>query len=731
MEWLQTTPLEATALRPMTLPANCYGEPGSRRWDVEMEPPRGGNNLGENMEAYIKLYPDPRTARGYYQSLPGAIFPLEDLTDVVVRELIKYLPPMSVIHLANMLENFRREVINNKKAFETRICPCHTEIIGNQCWRHTKSQTNLFRRLKPILLLQAEEECRPIAIEQVEELRRRIDQNNTRRDETRHYGGTEGWNRRYAKPSGLHEAMLVGNPHALAEMFPPGTIEEGIIHATIHATRDHPRKRTMINTLGLLLLRIAGAAITVHSIRMKGRLDQTQSDAMSEMIRRQGGAACQLCIEGEQQIRNPDRYNAPRWNTISSKDRGPESRLPPIPHLLNNFFVRASLLGIEEQTAKWGTTMTGAREVGEYSPDLWRVVEPYLSSTQTGEAQRPSKKPRFLISYPESPSLGMYDRGPYIEVKPRCSPIPPISHQLTGRRQPERNWRYMDYYDPSGTQSRLYQDTDQLRAVRARRLGDIEIWELDRQAAEWARHNETATPTLDGGFAPIYTDRRDLISEDEDSDTGKEAETEDTEPGEQYKTSPGEEPCSSPHSGAHAAPKDRGSDGYIRFLMPEVAETPEHWQTMIRALYSESEEYTDTESESGYSDQDMKYESGGSSETEPGSPARPEDMKYESEGSSETEPGPPAWSGDQTEDKGEPSKVKTEEPVPSKAVKAEEVDITGIRDGTCPDPQPDTWSEPESPDMWDYYLSSDGETRNYYFIEYGPRPGETKWPQKP
>ena len=45
--------------------------------------------------------------------------------------------------------------------------------------------------------------------------------------------------------------------------------------------------------------------------------------------------------------------------------------------------------------------------------------------------------------------------------------------------------------------------------------------------------------------------------------------------------------------------------------------------------------------------------------------------------------------------------------------------------------EPDPWSEPESPDTWEYYLTSDGVTRNYYFIEYGPRPGETKWLQKP
>ena len=689
MEWLETTPLDATALRPMTLPANCYGKPGSRRWDVGMEPPRGGNNLGDSMETYIKLYPDPRTARGYYQSLPGTTFPLEDLTDVVVRELIKYLPPMSIIQLANMLENFRREVLNNKKAFDTRICPCNTEIIGNQCWRHTKTETNLFRKIKPTMM---RADYKPIAIEQVEELRRRIDRSKTRRGATRHYGGTEGWNRRYAKPSGLHEAMLLGKPHELAEMFPPGTIEDGIIHVTIHAAKENPSERTVINTLGLLLLRLTGAAITIHSIRMKGRLDQTQSDAMSDLMRRQGGAACQLCIEGEQQIRNADWHNAPRWTTISNMDRSPESRLPPIPHLLNNFFVRASLAGIEEQTATWETTMTGAMKDGKYSPDIWMVVEPYLRSTRTGETQIPNRPPGSPRSYPGSPSLGSNGQGPCMEAGSKCPPIPPISHQQT---DPEEDWRYMNYYNPSENQAKTCSDPDQLRMVRRKRLGDIEWWELDRKGAEWARYNEMATYAK-----PKYTDRRDLLSEDEDSDTGKDAEKEDPESGEQDEVSLGELPKTPPNSA---------------------------WGSNHRPFFKELHSPA-AEDNNRY----MRCDSGGSSETEPGSPVRPDHMECDSGGSSETEPGSPGWSGDRTVDRGEPSKVKTEEQGHSRPIKTEKAEPTRTRNSHSPDtgshqwPETGPWSEPESQDTWDYYLSSDGVTRNYYFIEYGPGQGQAE-----
>ena len=772
---LGTTPPEATAYRPMTLPKQCYGAPGSRRWDVEADPPRGDTHLGETMEDYIRLYPDPRTAKGPYDPLLGTISPFDTLPAVVVRELIKYLPPMSVMHLANMSDRVREEVTSNNTAFENRICPCHTEIIGNQCWRHTKSETNLFRRLPTILMMREGEEGKSIAKEQVEGLRRRIDQNTIRVGNTKHYGGTEGWNRRYAKPSGLHDAMLAGNPQALAAMFPPGDIEGGIIHITVHATWDYTTwerrepMRTVINTMGLLLLRITGAAVTIHSIRMKGRLEQPQSDAMAELLRRQGGAACQLCIEGEQQITNTDRYNAPRWTTISKGDGG-RHRLPPIPHLLHNYFVRASLLGIEEQTVRWGTSMSEARKDGAYSPERWRIVEPYLCVPRTGATRTPGA----LMSYQESPLLRVFNGRPYMEVRPRCSPIPPVSRQLTGRRHPEGSWRYLDHYDPDersptgGTTSGITGETtaEQLRAVRASRLGDIEIWEIDRQAAEWARYNETATPKLNGGFTPIFTDRRDLISEDEDSDTGKEVENDGPHPV-RSGTYPVGETCSPPNS-------DSGSNGYIKFPMPEVDETPEHWQTLIRVLDSESEGHSDDGSEPEQNVHDEEYESGGSSETEPASPTQPGDAKYESGGSSETEPGSPhwsedqestrgeptkgrtkeaalsepikaeeeepnstAWSEDRTEDKGEPSKIKTEEPILSESVKTEQEEESGIWEGLVTDQQPehwsepDPWSEPESPDTWEYYLTSDGVTRNYYFIEYGPRPGETKWLQKP
>ena len=50
-------------------------------------------------------------------------------------------------------------------------------------------------------------------------------------------------------------------------MFPAGDIEGGVHHITVL----HTRQTRVVNNLGIMLLRIAGSNITIHSIRMKGQ----------------------------------------------------------------------------------------------------------------------------------------------------------------------------------------------------------------------------------------------------------------------------------------------------------------------------------------------------------------------------------------------------------------------------------------------------------------------------
>ena len=99
------------------------------------------------MENYVVQHPDPRLAKDYSEISKDPRFPIHILPQVVVRQLLDYLAPMEVIRLAYMLPNFRKEVKEARQAFEERWCPCHTQIIGNQCWLHTKDRTNLFRKL--------------------------------------------------------------------------------------------------------------------------------------------------------------------------------------------------------------------------------------------------------------------------------------------------------------------------------------------------------------------------------------------------------------------------------------------------------------------------------------------------------------------------------------------------------------------------------------------------------
>ena len=723
MKKLATTPPGATSHRPMTLPENCYGEPASRRWDVEAEPATGGIELGKTMDEYIEKYPDPRLRNVDTDEGRETFSLLKALPRVVVHELIKYLPPMAVIQLANMLGNFREEVQGNKKAFDARFCPCHTEIIGNQCWRHTKNRTNLFHKLPVFCMLNEGDEGNLIAMEQLKNKRRQMDDTFPRERGTRHYGGTESWRRRYSKPVGLHEAMLAGDTKTLADMFPPGDIEGGIVHITIHEGRI----RTVINNLGLLLMRIAGATITVHSIRMKGKLEEPHSDGMAEMISRQMGAACQLCIEGEQQLLIQDRNNVNRWNTISQQDWG-RRRIQPIPHLLHNHFVRASLLGIEEQTAEWDTTLSGARWTGDFNPKVWRVAEPYLARQSTRHRDNPPRNgpgglaEEFPMSYDESASLKRYQGCPRMMARPRYSPIPPVDRQLKGRRQPEKGWRYLDHYNPMEYTPRYTPNgevtTHLLRRVRASRLGDLSWWGVNRRCAERARYDERPTPNLWEGMIPVCTDIRSLLSEEDDTDEEMESRLEQARMDENHQDAddedsgedddPGTPRETSPHTHPTETLVDDGeeSNGYFTFPVPEVAETPEAWEAMSRELRSESDDYSDTEPESKSGKVSPACESRGSSETEPGSPAA---FPY------------------QPEERGEPSKIKQEASDLPVSVKNEGGEPTYGQGATGPATQSDSWSDTE--EMWEYYLSSDGVTRNYYFIEYGP--GDTKTMMKP
>ena len=109
MAILGTMPNNIMTDGPATLPKGCYGVPGSRRWDVTTDPPPQDQNLGETMGRYKRLFPDPRTSPGYSELTIGDRFPIENLPLVVVRELVKYLPPMDVIRMANLLDNFRDE----------------------------------------------------------------------------------------------------------------------------------------------------------------------------------------------------------------------------------------------------------------------------------------------------------------------------------------------------------------------------------------------------------------------------------------------------------------------------------------------------------------------------------------------------------------------------------------------------------------------------------------------
>ena len=689
------TPENTQNKRPGGLPRDCYGAPESRRWDVKEDDPIEGPYLGEIMENYVVQHPDPRLAKDYSEISKDPRFPIHILPQVVVRQLLDYLAPMEVIRLAYMLPNFRKEVKEARQAFEERWCPCHTQIIGNQCWLHTKDRTNLFRKLtetgrtagrrNPILTPeeqeQQEQEWEEISKEQIMVMRQEIDRRRHKRtpDHKQHYGGTESWNRRYDRPKGIHQAVLDGDTQALAEMFPPGTIEDGIIHMTILKTGE----RIVTNNMGLLFLRMVGANVTLHSIWMKGMLEQPLADGIVDLMDRQEGAACQIRIEGDQQIEDWNR--APiRWCTISGLDARKLYKTKPIPYLFHKYFVRASLPMLEETGRNWLGDLFHNTGTGEYWPSGWTMIKPYLRTeedekdneenhekgskkgdetpmeepgctpswerewngwefgihttlreTSRSTQQEGSVKRKKTISETMVKRTRMI-QGAYQEVleypttdhyclrhRQYCYPVPPSNPS---------EWRYRHHFDPrdhpSCGQGRT---SNELRSIKARRIMAIKMWETARTMAEWGRHEERPAATLEGHYEPICADRRTLLSEEEESDSEEET----TE-----------------------IKEETHSEG-------------------------DSETEPDTDMEDGTS----VGEPGGSSDTEPRSPDTVS-----------------------TEERGEPTKTPPE-------VKAESESETET------EPWCEPWSEPDSPNMWEYYMTSDGVTRNYGCITYGPRPG--------
>ena len=689
------TPENTQNKRPGGLPRDCYGAPESRRWDVKEDDPIEGPYLGEIMENYVVQHPDPRLAKDYSEISKDPRFPIHILPQVVVRQLLDYLAPMEVIRLAYMLPNFRKEVKEARQAFEERWCPCHTQIIGNQCWLHTKDRTNLFRKLtetgrtagrrNPILTPeeqeQQEQEWEEISKEQIRVMRQDIDRRRHKRtpDHKQHYGGTESWNRRYDRPKGIHQAVLDGDTQALAEMFPPGTIEDGIIHMTILKTGE----RIVTNNMGLLFLRMVGANVTLQSIWMKGMLEQPLADGIVDLMDRQEGPACQIRIEGDQQIEDWNR--APiRWCTISGLDARKLYKTKPIPYLFHKYFVRASLPMLEETGRNWLGDLFHNTGTGEYWPSGWTMIKPYLRTeedekdneenhekgskkgdetpmeepgctpswerewngwefgihttlreTSRSTQQEGSVKRKKTISETMVKRTRMI-QGAYQEVleypttdhyclrhRQYCYPVPPSNPS---------EWRYRHHFDPrdhpSCGQGRT---SNELRSIKARRIMAIKMWETARTMAEWGRHEERPAATLEGHYEPICADRRTLLSEEEESDSEEET----TE-----------------------IKEETHSEG-------------------------DSETEPDTDMEDGTS----VGEPGGSSDTEPRSPDTVS-----------------------TEEKGEPTKTPPE-------VKAESESETET------EPWCEPWSEPDSPNMWEYYMTSDGVTRNYGCITYGPRPG--------
>ena len=689
-----TTPENQDSKRPGVLPKDSYGAPESRRWDVKEDGPTRGLYLGEIMENHIVQHPDPRLAKDYAEISKDLKFPIQLLPQVVVRQLLDYLAPMDVIRLAYLLPNFRKEVKEGRQPFEERWCPCHTQIIGNQCWLHTKDRTNLFRRLtetgrtagrrNPILTPeeqeQQEQEWEEVSKEQIMIMRQEIDRRRHKRrsGHKQHYGGTESWNRRYDRPKGIHQTVLGGDTPALVEMFPPGTIEDGIIHLTILKTGE----RVVTNNMGLLFIRMVGANVTLHSIRMKGMLEQPLADGIVDLMDRQEGAACQIRLEGDQQIEEWNK--APiRWCTISGLDGRKLYKTKPIPYLFHKYFVRASLPMLEETGRNWLGDYYHNTGTGEYYPSGWEIVRPYLRMEKDeGDDKENHKKGRRKgdgtpveepgctplwerewngwefgnnttlqetsrsihqegnVKRKKTISETMVKRtkmiqGAYKEVleypttdhycfrhHQYCYPLPP-SNPL--------EWRYRHHFDPrdhpSCGQGRT---SNELRSIKARRIMAVKMWETARTMAEWGRHEERPAATLEGHYEPPCTNRKELLSEEEESD---------------------------PEEETTGNQENRHSEGD-----------------------SETEPDTDME------DRISVGEPGGSSDTEPRSPETRD-----------------------TEEKGEPNK-----PIPE--VKAE-MESEGETD-----PWYEPWSEPESPNMWEYYMSSDGVTRNYGCITYGPRP---------
>ena len=741
MAILGTTPTNIMTDGPSTLPKECYGVPGSRRWEVTTDPPPRDQNLGETMERYKRLFPDPRTNPRYSELTIGDRFPIENLPLVVVRELVKYLPPMDVIRMANLLDNFRSEVATNQQAFDAKSCPCHTEIIGNQCWRHTKLRTSLFRKYPDLHYggSGTEEKWRAIHLEQIQVIRHKIDQLRPAAilwGERRFYGGTESWNRRYDRPAGLHQAMLAGDTQALADMFPAGDIEGGVHHITVL----HTRQTRVVNNLGIMLLRIAGSNITIHSIRMKGQLEQPLSDALAELLWRQKGAACQIEIEGNQQIDNTTEMPPPRWCTRrEAEESGARNRkygLPPIPHLFHNYFVRAHLPELESKVETWETDMMSATRTGHFFPCVWRVVQPYLRPWK-GKPNEGDKQQDTVGEAGEDATmtLRLHNLQPHAVARLGSTDLGPSQNQAGA-------WWYQRDYNPGDHNrlqgSRRKTPADLLHEVRDGRFCATTYWDFYRISAELGRFFERPAPTLEAGMAPLCTDLRLYISEDEDSDTEYEARIRSN----RYRavTSESEEESDDPEAMSEGdSDTEPGSDTGLQPSDPDSDSGQETEPNSPHSLREGGE----------MKGEPSKLKRENDSDTEPPSPIPPmeieevkgEPSKFKREDDSDTEPPSPIPPMEVEDMKGEPSKLKWEpdsdnEPdPPSPNFEVQEIEGSGDNMEQEPqqEPQPepsseeppswpwtDPWPEPESPGMEEYYMSSDGVTRNYWFINYGP-----------
>ena len=362
-----------------TRPLNMWGKLGSRRWDLKEDPPTGAWTLGNFMESKVGEQGDPRTAEGNAHTKSR----LNEIPSTAAGLIITYLQPKEAIQLANRYQPFREAL--TKELFLTTACPCYEPITANQCWIHTNNPRNLFSYLPPLIQINSkeDEETKREFEGQIKALRAYIRERNpvepTDHDGKRHYGGTEDMDRKHNLPIGIHSAMLKGNTTELALMFPASTVEGGVHTVTTHDTG----RRLHVNNIGILLLRLAGADITIHSIRVRGDLEMELADALLELLTRQEGAACQICVEGYQETRPLDPQFPPKHETELNSPVTRRAIPPPTPLevLFHAHFTRAAIRGIETQEAYLRRRVWEPR-----GPDVrrgrdmrhWRILAPYL-----------------------------------------------------------------------------------------------------------------------------------------------------------------------------------------------------------------------------------------------------------------------------------------------------------------------------------------------------------------